>query len=395
MSALIKKVAILGSTGSVGQNTIDVVSRYPYRFNVVALAAKSRMVDLAGQVRQLDPEIISVGSEKARLELLELLQGFAFKGDIVIGDEGLLQIATLSSADVLMIALVGSKGLAPLMAGIKAGKEIAFVNKEALVMGGPLVIAAVRSHHVQFLPVDSEHSAIFQCLLGENMQELDHMTLTSSGGPFRTWTLEAMSHVTPEQAIKHPCWNMGKKISVDSATLMNKGLEVIEAKWLFDVPLEQIRVMIHPESIVHSMVAFKDGSFKAHLGTADMRIPILYALTYPERFTFPQDTLDLAEIGALHFEHVDEKKFKALPLCREACRLGGSYPAVVNATNEIAVEAFLQKKISFLQIVDLVEKALESHESLHDYTLEDIVQVDEKARRDAFRWVEQKSNSFA
>lgn len=384
-----KKIAILGSTGSIGQNTIDVVQKNPDRFEVVALAANRRVQELAEQVAQLSPRMVCLGCEDARNQFRALMPNYA--GEIVVGPSGLDQLASMPEVDLLMISLVGSQGLHPLMTGLEHGKDIAFVNKEALVMGGPLVMNAVAKNQAHFIPVDSEHSAIFQCLLGESKAEMSHMTLTSSGGPFREWSVRDLDRVTPDMAIKHPRWNMGPKISVDSATLMNKGLEVIEARWLFDVPLQQIDVIIHPQSIVHSMVEFVDGSIKAHLGVSDMRIPILYALSYPERLALNIPKLDLTEWKDLSFEPVDRQKFPALDMCYFACEQGGTYPAVINAANEVAVASFLDNKISFVQIAQLIQDMLDQHESYAQYSLDQVIQVDQETRILAGEWVKKQS----
>lgn len=384
-----KRIAILGSTGSIGQNTVDVVLKNPDRFEVVALAANRRVQELKKQVEQLFPQVVCLGSEEARQEFLQVMPDFS--GNVYVGQAGLCDMAAIPEVDLLMISLMGSQGLHPLMVGLERGKDIAFVNKEALVMGGALVMNAVAKAQVYFIPVDSEHSAIFQCLLGEHKKEISHLTLTSSGGPFREWSLEDMQKVTPELAVKHPRWDMGPKISVDSATLMNKGLEVIEAYWLFDVPLEKIKVIIHPQSIVHSMVEFVDGSIKAHLGVSDMRIPILYALSYPDRLALDIPKLDLTEWKKISFEAVDHAKFPILNLCYEACRLGHSYPAVVNAANEVAVEAFLLGQMSFLQIAPLIETMLSEHQVQKNYSLEEIIKVDKNTRSNAKAWVQQQN----
>lgn len=383
-----KHISILGSTGSIGKNTVDIALKHPEQFKVVALAAHSSVVELKRQILLLHPELVSVGTEEAREALVESLAGSGFSGEIVIGDDGLLAVATIECADMLMIALVGSKGLGPLMAGIEAGKDIAFVNKEAMVMAGPLVMDAARRKGVNLVPVDSEHSAIFQCLLGENKDELDHVTLTSSGGPFRLWSAEEIAVATPAQAINHPRWSMGAKISVDSATLMNKGLEVIEAKWLFDLQPHQIEVMVHPQSIIHSMVEFCDGSVKALLGVSDMRLAILYGLSYPKRLPLPIEKLDLIKWGTLSFEPVNKDKFKALSLCEQACETGGSLPAVVNAANEIAVDSFLKEAITFGQITELIEDVMHAHRVQGTYGLEEIIEIDAWARDEARQWVQ-------
>lgn len=384
-----KRIAILGSTGSVGQNTVDVVLKHQDSFKVVALATNRNVHKLKIQVEQLSPMVVCLGSHQARKEFISIMPHY--NGEVKIGAIGLQDIASMSEVDLLMISLVGSQGINPLMVGIQNQKDIAFVNKEALVMGGSLLMKAVIDANIKFIPVDSEHSAIYQCLLGESKKEIDHITLTSSGGPFRQWEKVDMEKIKPSLAIKHPQWDMGPKISVDSATLMNKGLEVIEAYWLFNLPLEKIKVIIHPQSIVHSMIEFIDGSIKAHLGVSDMRIPILYALSYPRRLLLNIPKLHLTDWKKLTFEEVDHVKFPALNLCYEACRLGHSYPAVINASNEVAVQAFLKQHISFLHIYQLVEAMMEQHTVCKNYTLEDILEIDRHTRIKSQQWVQKHS----
>ncbi|OED35094.1 1-deoxy-D-xylulose-5-phosphate reductoisomerase [PVC group bacterium (ex Bugula neritina AB1)] len=384
-----KRIAILGSTGSVGKNTVEVALEHPDEFKIVALAVDQNIIALKDQLERVSPEAISVGDELAKSKFKELMP--SFKGDILLGIEGVCELAKREDVDWLMISLPGSLGLYPLMEGLKSEKHIAFVNKEALVMGGAFVMDEVKKRGVQFIPVDSEHSAIYQCLIGENMEDVDRLILTSSGGPFRKCSLSEMANKKASEAVNHPRWNMGPKISVDSATLMNKGLEVIEAYWLFGKPLDSIDIMIHPESVIHSMVEFVDGSFKASLAVSDMKIPILYALSYPKRlFLENVDKLDLVKWKTLSFEEVDRDKFPAVDLCYEACRLGGTYPVALNVANEVAVDAFLKEKIGFLDIVKLIQDILDKHQSDVQEKFEDVIETALRVRSTAERWVKEK-----
>ncbi|HEX9899672.1 MAG TPA: 1-deoxy-D-xylulose-5-phosphate reductoisomerase, partial [Candidatus Methylomirabilis sp.] len=347
-----KRLAILGSTGSIGTSTLDVVEGYPDRFQIVALAAGANLDRLEAQVRRFAPRLVSVGSEAGARELRRRLG--RVPTEVVWGTAGLLQAAADADADLVVSAIVGAGGLLPTMRAVAAGKDVALANKESLVMAGHLLTAEARVRGTRVLPVDSEHSAIFQCLAGNGMGGVRRIVLTASGGPFRTRSRSAMASITPEEALKHPNWSMGQKITIDSATLMNKGLEVIEAHWLFGLPMDQVDVIIHPQSIIHSLVEYVDGSVLAQLGVADMRIPIQYALTYPQRRANRVPRLLLEKLAGLTFEPVDREKFPCLDLAYEAARAGGSSPTVMNAANEIAVHRFLDRRIGFDEIPTLI-----------------------------------------
>lgn len=374
-----RKISILGSTGSIGTQTVDVIRRHPEEFEAVCLAAGRRVDLLAEQARLLRPALICVAGAEAAVALRELVG----KGpEIVHGPEGLRAAATHPDADLVVTGVVGTLGLKPTLAAIEAGKDIALANKETLVAGGELVMNAARRRGVRIIPVDSEHSAIFQCLQGAG-KGVARLILTGSGGPFRTWTRAKLDSATPEQALKHPRWRMGPKISVDSATLMNKALELIEARWLFDTEADRIDVLIHPESIVHSMVEFIDGSVLAQLGITDMRIPIQYALSYPERLATGLPRLDLAELGKLSFEAPDTERFPSLNYARAAVRIGGTLPAAMNAANEAAVERFLAGEIRFPEIHRIVARVMDAHSVVSRPQLDDILEADRWARRAA------------
>ena len=355
-----KRLAILGSTGSIGDQTLAVVEQFPERFKVMALAAGQRADKLADQVERFSPELVSVADE-AGAEILRKRVGD--RVDIRVGDAGLEAVATYP-ADLVIAGLVGAVGLAPTLAAIHAGRDIALANKEVMVMAGALVRRAVAEQGVELLPVDSEHSAIFQALAGQRAQDMERIILTASGGPFRTWDAERIAAATIEQALAHPNWDMGPKISIDSATLMNKGLEVIEARWLFDAPPEQIDVVVHPQSIVHSLVEYVDGSVLAQLGLPDMRVPIAVALAHPERLKLDLPRLDLAEFGQLDFEEPDREKFPCLQLAFDALSGSEEAPAVLNAANEVSVAAFLAGRIPFPAIAAVNTEVLEAHLTL-------------------------------
>ena len=355
-----KRLAILGSTGSIGDQTLAVVDQFPERFKVMALAAGQRADKLADQVERFSPELVSVADE-AGAEILRKRVGD--RVDIRVGDAGLEAVATYP-ADLVIAGLVGAVGLAPTLAAIHAGRDIALANKEVMVMAGALVRRAVAEQGVELLPVDSEHSAIFQALAGQRAQDMERIILTASGGPFRTWDAERIAAATIEQALAHPNWDMGPKISIDSATLMNKGLEVIEARWLFDAPPEQIDVVVHPQSIVHSLVEYVDGSVLAQLGLPDMRVPIAVALAHPERLKLDLPRLELAEFGQLDFEEPDREKFPCLQLAFDALSGSEEAPAVLNAANEVSVAAFLAGRIPFPAIAAVNAEVLEAHLAL-------------------------------
>ncbi len=372
-----KKLTILGSTGSIGRNTLNVVSRFPERFEVVALAAGENIELLAKQAQKFRPHLVSCKNEALARKLAPLLpEGVQLK----YGKEGAIACATHPEAELVVSALVGAVGLLPTYEAIRAGKDIALANKETLVMAGPLVTEEAKRRGIKLLPVDSEHSAIFQALQAGKKEEVFRLILTASGGPFRTRPKEEFATITREEALRHPNWQMGAKITIDSATLMNKGLEVIEAHFLFGLSPERIIVKIHPQSIVHSLVEFQDGSVIAHLGIPDMRIPIAYALSYPERLPLDLPRLDLVAVSPLTFEEPDLERFPCLKLAYEALRLGGTAPAILNAANEVAVEAFLEGKIRFDLIPFLIEKTLQETESKPLEKLEDVIDADIFAR---------------
>lgn len=350
-----KNLAILGSTGSIGTQTLDVVRDLPEMFRVAVLAANTGDKKLEAQIDEFRPELAVLADESAAARLKARYKGTT---KILGGEDGLVAAAVFPAVDMVVTSLMGFAGLAPTLAAIRAGKNIALANKETLVAAGELVRREASAHGTAILPVDSEHSALFQCLQGEKREAVESLILTASGGPFRGRRKEALAGVSIGDCLKHPTWSMGRKITVDSATLVNKGLEVIEAHWLYDMPYDKIKVVIHPQSIVHSMVAFQDGAVMAQLGVPDMRLPIQYALTYPERMASTLARLDFARLGALTFEEPDMKTFRGLAIAIEAGRAGGTAPCVMNAANEIAVAAFLDGSIGFLDIYDIIEQAL-------------------------------------
>ena len=375
------RITILGSTGSIGRSALDVVRQCPGRYEVVALAAHSNVERLAEQVAEFAPRYAVVVDETAAARM-----GAPPSTTILSGAEGLEEVAAVD-ADVVLCAMVGAAGLRPLLAAIDAGNRVALANKEPLVMAGSLVMARARERGVKVLPVDSEHSAIFQCLQGNSVDDVAMIHLTASGGPFYGRARDELRDVAPAEAANHPTWDMGTKVSVDSATLMNKGLEVIEAMWLFGVSLEQIRVVIHPQSIVHSLVEFTDGSLLAHLGVTDMKFPIQYALDWPRRAPAPLGRLDLTTMPPLTFAEPDFEEFSCLRYAREAAQRGGTVPAVLNAANEVAVQAFCEERIAFLQISEVVRNALDTCSTNGNVTLESVVAADGETRREAGRFV--------
>jgi len=378
----VKRLSILGCTGSIGKNVLRIVEQFPEKFSVVALAAGRNADLLLAQIRQFTPEVVVVLDDGVADYVRKQL-GPEEKVEILHGESGYEAAATLDSADLVVSAMVGSAGLLPTLAAVEHGKPVALANKESLVMAGGVLMEAARRHAVPIIPVDSEHSAVFQALAGQRKQDLKKILLTASGGPFLQTSKEELEDISPEVALRHPTWKMGPKITIDSATLMNKGLEVIEAKWLFNVPLEAIEVVIHPESIIHSMVAYCDGSVIAQMGLPDMRIPIAYALSYPERLWLELPEPDFCRMGALTFQEPDLEKFPCLALAFQACRAGLTYPAVLNAANETAVRAFLGHRIRFGQISRIVEDTLDKHEPVSDPGLSDILSADAWARRAA------------
>ena len=370
-----KKIAILGSTGSIGTQTLDVIRAHSDELEVVALAAGSNKERLKEQIREFHPELVSLSDEKKAQELKEELAGEAV--EVVCGMDGLIEVAGIDSADVVVTAVVGMMGILPTMEAIRKGKDIALANKETLVTAGHLIIPMAREYGVSILPVDSEHSAIFQCLQGEPKKALDKILLTASGGPFRGKSAEFLETVTLEDALKHPNWSMGPKITIDSSTMVNKGLEVMEAKWLFGVDYSQIEVVIQPQSIIHSMVQYIDGAVIAQLGTPDMRVPIEYALFYPERRSLPGDRLDFSKLSQITFEKPDYKVFRGLSLAIEAGKTGGTMPTVFNAANERAVAKFLKGAIKYTDIVRSIEKCMDAHKVSAHPDLEEILATEQ------------------
>ncbi|MCR5738142.1 MAG: 1-deoxy-D-xylulose-5-phosphate reductoisomerase [Eubacterium sp.] len=369
-----KNIAILGSTGSIGTQTLEIV-RGNDDLNVVSIAAGSNIIKLEEQIREFQPKLVCVFDEKAAAQLKVAVADCNVK--VVSGMDGLIEAATISEAEIVVTAFVGMIGIRPTLEAIRAGKDIALANKETLVTAGHLVMQAAKEQGVKILPVDSEHSAIFQSLNGENPKEIDKILLTASGGPFRGWTREQMKKVQVEDALKHPNWAMGQKITIDSSTMVNKGLEVIEAKWLFDTELSDIQVVVQPQSLIHSMVQFKDGGIIAQLGTPDMKLPIQYALYYPERRFLPGERVDFAKIGQITFEAPDLENFPGLALAYKAGKLGGSMPTVFNAANERAVALFLGRKIPYLEIIDLIQECMENHTIIEHPSVAQILETEQ------------------
>lgn len=373
-----KNIAILGSTGSIGTQTLQVIAAYPERFSVEVLTANNQVELLAEQAKRFKPNMVVIANEEKYPRLRELLKDEDIK--VYAGSEAISQVVQASTVDTVVTAMVGYSGLLPTINAIKAGKTIALANKETLVVAGDLINRLVGEYKVAILPVDSEHSAIFQCLVGEHANPVEKILLTASGGPFRGKDLAYLKTVTPAQALKHPNWHMGAKVTIDSASMMNKGFEAIEAKWLFGVKPEQIEVLVHPQSIVHSMVQFADGNVKAQLAIPDMRLPIQYALTYPERLPSEMPRLDFASGMGLTFEKPDTRVFRNLALAFEAMRQGGNVPCVLNAANEVMVAAFLEGKVSFTAMSDVIEKTLEQVAFVATPVLEDYVASDREGR---------------
>jgi 1-deoxy-D-xylulose-5-phosphate reductoisomerase len=375
-----KKVVLLGSTGSIGASTLKVAGDLPDHICLIALAAGHNAELLLQQTLKHRPEAVSLSDP---LKARELQNTLGASTRVFSGPEGLIKLATLPAADIVLIAIVGTAGLQPALAAIRAGKDIAVASKEILVMAGEIVMREAREHGVRVLTVDSEHSAIFQCLDGKPPASVRALWLTASGGPFRTTRAEEFPAITPERALRHPSWVMGRKITIDSATLFNKGLEMIEARWLFDIEMPRVRVVVHPQSIVHSLVEFVDGSILAQLSTPDMCLPIQYALTYPVRVPSQRVQTNLATLGQLSFEEPDRGRFPALNLARKAGDIGGTLPAVLNAANEVAVSAFLKRAIKFPQINESVARVMDHHVVVPHPTLEQILEADAWARREA------------
>src|ERR1017187_1967357 len=380
-----KNVVLLGSTGSIGTSTVKVAEDLPDRIRLVGLAAGNNADLLLKQARKHRPDAISI-TDPAKAK--EIQNGLGFTTKVFSGADGLMKLATLPDADIVLIAIVGTAGLKPALAAIRAGKDIAIASKEILVMAGEIVMSEARKYGVRVLAVDSEHSAIFQCLDGKPSNSVRKLWLTASGGPFRdkkNWPKEKFPEITVERALKHPSWVMGRKITIDSATLFNKGLEMIEARWLFDIEMARVGVVVHPQSIVHSMVEFVDGSLIAQLSTPDMCLPIQYALTSPDRAPSQRVQTSLAKLGALTFEEPDPDRFPALELARRAGEVGGTLPAVLNAANEVAVEAFLNRRVSFTDISTVVRRTMEQHQPVPHASLEQILAADAWARAEAVR----------
>ena len=372
-----KKVVLLGSTGSIGTSACKVVEDLPNDLELIGLAAGRNVNLLREQVTQFNPQMVSVTDHAAAKEFANEFNGTP---NVQYGDEGLVALATLPEADIVLIAIVGTAGLQPALAAIRAGKDIAVASKEILVMAGETVMAEARKHGVKVLAVDSEHSAIFQCLDGKPVDSIRQIWLTASGGPFREKPADEFADITVEQALKHPSWEMGRKITIDSSTLFNKGLEMIEARWLFDIEMPRVKVVVHPQSVIHSMVEFIDGSMLAQLSTPDMCLPIQYALTYPARAASDRVQTSLAEIGRLDFEEPDVERFPALDLARRAGEEGGTFPAVLNAANEVAVEAFCERQLGYMSITESVAAVMDAHEIVAQPSLEEILEADSWAR---------------
>jgi 1-deoxy-D-xylulose-5-phosphate reductoisomerase len=392
VKTLTKKISIIGSTGSIGRQTLDIAKTFPDRIEVVGLAAGSNLDLLVEQIKEFKPRVVSIMDSRLVDKLSGILTELNLlnKIEVYSGGEGLIKVATMDEIDTVVTSVTGTVGLLPTVEAIKKGKNIALANKETLVAAGELVMELVREKGVKLLPVDSEHSAIFQCLAGEERRGVNKIILTASGGPFRGKDKEFLEKVTIDMALKHPNWAMGKKITIDSATLMNKGLEVIEAKWLFDIDFDSIDVVVHPQSIIHSMVEYQDGAILAHLGVPDMRIPIQYALLYPERLDNQIPKLNLVEAGKLTFEAPNVEDFPSLKLAYDAGRIGGTMPAAMNAANERLVELYLQEAIGFLDIPKYIALVMEKHQVISKPSLEAIIEADGWARQEVDKLIYSK-----
>ncbi len=380
------KIAVLGSTGSVGSQTLEVIRAFPDEFEVIALSANQQIDRLLEQIQIFHPKVVTIGSQTLADELR--LRIGAPLPKILVGLKGLCEMASMPEVELVVTSVVGMIGLQPTLKAIQAGKTIALANKETLVTAGKLVMNEAKKYNAKIIPIDSEHSAIYQALASGRHEEIERLILTASGGPFRGKTVDELARVTLQEALKHPNWSMGKKITIDSATLMNKGLEVIEAFWLFDVPIDRISVLVHPQSIVHSMVEYCDGNILAQLGPSDMRLPIQYALSLPKRLTTPWPRLDFLMNASLTFEELDHETFPCFDLCLKAIRQGGTFPTVLNAANEMAVHAFLQEEIRFIEIPMIITEVMEEHESLNEMELRDILAADHWARATAKQIIE-------
>ena len=379
-----KSIIILGSTGSIGTNTLDIVQRFPEDFRVVGLTAGGNVEKLEAQIRAFNPQVVAVSTESSAAALRTRCAGLPI--EILAGEEGIAQVAAMPGADLVISAIVGAAGLLPTLAAIRSGKHIALANKEPMVMAGKLMQEEARKHGVRIFPVDSEHSAIFQSLEGHRLEDVRRLILTASGGALWTLTKAQLQDVTPERALQHPNWKMGSKITIDSATLMNKGLEVVEARWLFDIDESRIDVLIHRESIIHSLVEYEDRSMIAQLGLPDMRTPISYAMRYPERMPLDLPSLDLTEVGKLTFCKPDHDRFPCLNLGYESLRIGGTMPAAMNAANEVAVDAFLNGGLRFIEIADVIRNTMHAHTHREITGLEDALEAD--------RWAREKAGSL-
>jgi 1-deoxy-D-xylulose-5-phosphate reductoisomerase len=379
-----RTIALLGSTGSIGMSTLDLVRRFPDHFKVYGLVAGENLKRLASQIREFAPRCVAIKNEEDVPRLRKLLGNN--RVEVLCGEQGAAAVSTAHGVDVVVAAIVGGAGLLPTLAAVRAGKEVALANKEALVMAGEIFVSTAKQKGVRLLPVDSEHSAIFQCLQGNRPDEVDKLILTASGGPFLRTPLKFLHRVTVAQALKHPNWRMGRKITIDSATMMNKGLEVVEARWEFDMDAHRIDVVIHPQSVVHSMVRYQDGSIIAQLGVPDMRIPIAYALTYPHRLKGGWEPLELTQQGELSFLPVDSKRFPALQLAYAALKEGGTMSAVLNAANEVAVTAFLERKIGFRDIHRIIDNTMQGHVPKRAKQVDEVLEVD--------RWAREKASSL-
>ncbi len=373
-----KKIAILGSTGSIGTQTLQVIKQNPNRFELYAITGNNNVDLLIEQAREFKPEVVCVANESLYRKVKDALEALPIK--VFSGNSSIAEMVQMQPIDIVVTAMVGYSGLLPTIKAIEAGKTIALANKETLVVAGELICNLAQKYKTPILPVDSEHSAIFQCLTGEYSNKIEKIILTASGGPFRTYSYKELKNVTAKQALKHPNWEMGAKITIDSASMMNKGFEVIEAKWLFGLDAKQIEVLVHPQSIIHSMVQFTDGAVKAQLGAPDMRLPIQYALTYPERMEADFPRVDFTKTTQLTFEQPDLKKFRNLQFAFDAMRIGGNMPCILNAANEVVVKAFLEEQISFLQMSDLIEKAMQNVKYIAQPTYEDYVDTDKETR---------------
>lgn len=373
-----KNIVILGSTGSIGEQTLEIVREHPDRFNVLGISCNSSWEKLLQQITEFHPSYALITNKKIAREI----NGKIPEGtELMVGSELLSELAVLDNADVILNSLVGYSGFKPTIEALKAGKKVALANKESLVVGGELINELIKDDRSQLIPVDSEHSAMLQCLVGEPIDKIEKLIITASGGPFRTWSKKQMQNITVEDALDHPNWSMGAKITIDSATMMNKGLEIIEAHWMFNMPLEKIEAVVHPQSVIHSVVTFTDGSSKAQLGPPTMQVPILYALTYPERTTLDVPRLDWQSAFDLTFEPVDYDRFPCLRLATDAIKEGGLAPAILNAANEVAVERFLNEEITYIDIPKIIESCLNKLNNSESVTLESLKNIDQQARK--------------